>query len=924
MRPFTVSASNREEIEMRGFFRRRVANKMLVAMISAVMLIMGAEIIVRIYFGTRDRIALMDMLARKLASSTYAGIKHPMEMGDAEAIRHQLTDIRETAEDVEVFIFDFAGQIVYSTHEEKVQRSLDDIIHDETARQALRDVLSFGIEPRGLSEDKVGDERFLLYFYPILNQDECHHCHGASRHVLGSMAIRMNAERSYGTVVAQRNRTLVLTLFGVSLVICMIYMIVSRFIRRPVRELVEKAEQFAGGDMTAQMEVRTEDEIGVLAKTFNSMVENVASASRSLQKEVKRKTALLEERTRLISLLERANRELRELDRLKSTFLANMSHELRTPMNAIIGYTDLLIDGVDGAVNEDQKKSLTRIATNSRSLLQLINDILDISKIESGKIRLETKELDLQWLVDSVIPTFDRMLKEKGLTLSHRIGKDLPPIYGDEEAIRRVLINLISNAVKFTDRGGITITARLSTRGVANGGSPIFAEVCVEDTGIGIDDKDLGTIFDKFVQVDLTTVRQREGTGLGLSIARGLIALHKGMIWATSTKGKGSEFCFTLPLKKEMIENPEQVVVEPKMAEALGEYFGKPTEVFLKDPQYAGNPVRCWEYVRCGQPLCPAYGRSERRCWLILGTHCAGMKIAGYPEKVDFCKGCELIESLVLGANEERKSDRPAAAEPEMDTRKTVLAIDDNLDDIDIIRKYLGAAYNVVGLLSGEKAVEKAIEINPIAITLDIMMPGNDGWHVLKQLKQAVQTQDIPVIIVSIVDDKKKGFSLGAAEYIVKPVQKNTLLNRLKTLEKLGRIHSVLVVDDDRETVRCVTRILKEAQYEVSVAYNSQDAISSIGSRRPDLVIVSFAMPQKGGFDVMEYLKTEEAVRDTPLILLAQEDLSAEEINELNGRIQAILNKGTLSSDDLLRRLQTTLAGIDTSYSQGKRHDNDR
>ena len=251
------------------------------------------------------------------------------------------------------------------------------------------------------------------------------------------------------------------------------------------------------------------------------------------------------------------------------------------------------------------------------------------------------------------------------------------------------------------------------------------------------------------------------------------MAVHKGMIWATTEYGKGSKFSFTIPLGKEILEKPGEPVIEPRVAEGLADYFGKPVETFLKEPHYAGKPIRCWEYVRCGQPTCPAYGIEESRCWLILGTHCAGMKIAAYPEKVDFCKSCEVIEGLVLKAAEEEY--KPVEAESpkrEEAAKKTVLAIDDNTEDIDIIRKYLGEEYRVVGLLSGEKAVEKAKEVNPLAITLDILMPKKDGWEVLRELKDTPETQDVPVIILSIVDDKRLGFTLGATEYIVKPVGK--------------------------------------------------------------------------------------------------------------------------------------------------------
>ncbi|NWF51713.1 MAG: response regulator [Nitrospirae bacterium] len=889
------------------FLRKHLANKIIVAIVITIVLIMGAEIALRIYFGTKDRIELMNMVARDLAYSTYAGIKYPMSVGDADAIKRQLLDIKETAKDVEVYICDFDQEIIYSTHEDRLRTLATGTIHNKDAIQTLTKVLKTGIEPQKLFEDKISGGRYIISFYPILNQKECYHCHGSSRKVLGSMIVRIRAERVYATVAAQRNRTLILTLFGISIVMLMIYLIVNKFIRKPVESLAEKAKRFAEGDMSASVEVRTEDEIGLLGKTFNYMVERVSSSSKKLEEEIERKTALLDERTRLLGLLERANRELRELDRLKSTFLANMSHELRTPMNAIIGYTELLLDRVDGEINEEQEKSLRKVATNARHLLQLINDVLDISKIEAGKIELDIKELDIKWLIDSVIPAFEPMIKQKGLTLSIDIDEELPFVYGDEDRIKQILINLLSNAIKFTHKGGITIHAKVSDRGVKPGEVPIFAEICVEDTGIGIKKEDIGRIFDKFVQVDITTVRQYEGTGLGLSITRGLVSLHKGMIWVTSKYGEGSRFCFTLPLNKEILEKPAEPVIESRIAEALADYFGVPLETFLKEPEFAGKPIRCWEYVRCGQPNCPAYGSKESRCWLILGTHCAGMKIAGYPEKADFCKGCEVIKNLVLKLEE---PDKAKISGKEEVSAKTILAIDDNPEAIEIVRKYLGDDYNVVPLLSSDKAVEKAKEIKPLAITLDILMPKKDGWQVLKELKNTPETQDIPVIILSIVEDKKLGFSLGAAEYVVKPVEKDVLLRKLKNLEKTRKVKRVLIVDNDAETVRLIGNVVKEGGYHVTTAYNSEDAIKSIRDFRPDLIILNLTMPEMRGFDVIEFLKTAEEIKDIPLILLTHKDLTEKEIDELNGKIQGILNKGVLTKEDLLEEIRETINKI--------------
>ena len=892
-----------------GFIKKRLANKIMVALVITIAVIMIGEITFRIYFGTRDRIKLMVEGGKELATSTHAGIKYPMSIGDADGIRKQLSEIRERMKDIEVFICDYDQDIIYSTHEDKVKTKVSDVISNKAGLQTLTEILKTGVVPQETFEDKVHGRRHLVIIHPILNQEDCYHCHGSSRKVIGSLITRMDTEQAYATVTAQRNRTLLLVAFTLPIAVLITYLIVNKFIRHPVERLAEKAKKFAEGDMSVSVDVKTEDEIGILGNTFNYMVESVSSFSNKLELEVTRKTTLLNERSRLISLLERANRELRELDKLKSTFLANMSHELRTPMNAIIGYSDLLIDGVDGPINEEQEKSLKKVAANARHLLQLINDVLDVSKIESGKTELQINEINLKLLIETVIPTFEPMINQKGLTLAINLDENLSPVYGDEDKIKQVFINLLSNAVKFTQQGRITIIAGLSERGIQPGEPPLFAEICVKDTGIGIKDEDIGKIFDKFTQVDISTIRQYEGTGLGLSIARGLVALHRGLIWVTSKYGHGSKFCFTLPLKKEMLEKTAEPVIEPRMAEGLAEYFGKPVETFLKEPQYAGKPIRCWEFIRCGQPSCPAYESKDFRCWLTLGTHCAGMKIAAYPEKVDFCKGCEVIRNLILEPEEYKSVGEESLGEQGF-AKKTVLAIDDNPEAIDIIRKYLGEDYRVVGFLSGEGAVEKAKEIKPMAITLDIMMPKKDGWQVLRELKKTPETQDIPVFILSIIDNKRLGFSLGAAEYLVKPLEKQVLLRKLRNLEKTTTIKRVLIVDNEPDTVELIRNVLREAGYQIAVANNSKDAINTIKDFVPDLIVLNLTMPEVSGFDMIEYLKTEEGVKDIPLIVITQKDLTEKEIDELNGRIQGILNKGVLTEENLLKEIKDTISKV--------------
>jgi len=894
---------------MFGLIRKSFANKIMATVIISVALVMAVEIVLRIYFGTKDRMELVRTLNVDVSESIYSGITYPMHVGDSEAIKGVLSDVRTKMGNIEVSICDFDQGITWSTHEERVKTKVADFIHDKEALKALSKTLSSGVTSGKAFVEELAGRKTLITIQPILNNEDCYHCHGSSRRVLGGMIIGTDVQHAYMTVVAARNRTIVMSVIGISIIITIIYMMVTRFIRRPVEDLADKAKRFAEGDMSVSVNVVSEDEIGVLGNAFNYMVQRASSFSKKLEQEVAKKTDLLGERANLIALLEKANTQLRELDRLKSTFLANMSHELRTPMNSIIGYSDLLIDGVDGPINEEQEKSLNRISNNARHLLQLLNDLLDLSKIEAGKTEIEAEQFNLKGLIDSVVPMFEGMITQKGLSLDFDIDENLPLVYGDRNKIQHVLMNLLSNATKFTDRGGITIRAGISGSGIQPGESPIFAEVCVEDTGIGIKDEDLGKIFDKFVQADLSTVRQYDGTGLGLSIARGLIALHNGMIWATSKYGKGSQFYFTIPLKQETLESSTKPIIELRMADALADYFDVPVETFLKDPEYAGKPVKCHDYIHCGQPSCPAYESEEKRCWLILGTHCTGLKIGAYPEKVDFCKNCEVIQKLVL----ESEASRTAGAElstKENIKQKTVLAIDDNPEAIDIIRKSLGGDYKIIGLLSGEKVVEKAIETRPVAITLDIMMPHKDGWQVLRELKGAQETQNIPVIVLSIVDNKKLGFSLGAAEYMVKPLDKNFLLKKIRDLEKTGKIQRALVVDSETDTVSLIEHTLQDVGCEVKTAYNSQDAIELVKSFMPNLIILNLTMPKVNGFDVIEYIKTDENVRDIPFIIITKRDLSEKEKDALDGRLRGILNKAALKEEDLLQELKDRIDEI--------------
>ena len=634
---------------MFAFMHKRFVNKIMAVVIISVLLVMGTEIVLRVYFGTKDRMELLALLGTDLAASIYSGIRYPMSVGDSNAVEKVLSDLKTKMEDIEVFICDFDKQIIWSTHKDKLHTKIADSIASHKFIDALEKTFHSGTSPRDMidSSDQDG-KKFLITIQPILNNPNCYHCHGSSRKVIGCMVIRTDVMQPYASVAAARDRTILITVIGISAIIGLIYTMVTRLVQRPVECLAEGAKRFAEGKMPEPIEVITDDEIGVLGETFNEMVRKISSFSKELEQEVALKTALLDERATLIDMLEKANSQLRELDTQKSMFLANMSHELRLPMSSIIGFSELLSAGIDGPVNEEQTHTLLKITNNAKDLLQLINDILDLSKIESGGSQLTPVHFNLKELICSVISIFEATIQQKNLSCNIEVDKNLPDVYGDEENIKAVLINLISNAVKFTDKGGIAIRAGISDRGVQADGVPVFADVCVEDSGIGIRDENLNKIFNKFVQVDPSMTRRYKGTGLGLSIAKGIVALHNGVIWATSEYRRGSQFHFTIPLHSRLIQKPFKPYLEYQAADALAAYFDRPVKIFLKKPQLAGKKLKCWEHIKCEEPSCPAYGSDETRCWLVLGTHCAGLTVASFPEKTESCKNCEVLQKLVI------------------------------------------------------------------------------------------------------------------------------------------------------------------------------------------------------------------------------------------------------------------------------------
>ncbi len=521
-----------------------------------------------------------------------------------------------------------------------------------------------------------------------------------------------------------------------------------------------------------------------------------------------RQAAIAIENARLFTEAEIARSDAVTANQAKSTFLANMSHELRTPLNAIIGFTRIVRRKAKGNLPDKQLDNLDKVLVSAEHLLGLINTILDIAKIEAGRMDVQATTFDLNNLIELCIVTSQPLVKPE-VKLGKDVAKDLSPVYSDQDKVKQILLNLLSNSAKFTTEGQITIEAR------ADDYNRLL--ISVSDTGIGISATDLELIFEEFQQADSSSTRQFGGTGLGLSISRQLARLLGGQLSATSVEGQGSTFNLTLPFN---------------------------------------------------------YGQSE------------ALRVTGQIE--------------TLPAQEEISSEQP-----------TVLAIDDNPDVIYLLSENLAeAGYQVVGATSGDEGLQKAKELNPFAITLDIMMPQKDGWQVLHELKNDPLTRDIPVILLTIVDKKALGYELGAADYLVKPLDEEEVLSALRRLSEANGDSlpkHLLIVDDDPQVADMVRQLLADAPYQVSTAADGLKALDSIKRQAPDAILLDLMMPRLNGFEVLARLQQEEKYRDIPVIVLTARSLSASETTVLQESASQVIQKQGLAAETLVTELQKAL-----------------
>jgi len=564
--------------------------------------------------------------------------------------------------------------------------------------------------------------------------------------------------------------------------------------------------QVLGESDTALMETLANQMAIAIANAMS--FQKIEQLNVGLEAKVRERTGELQQQQ---TRLEEVNQELVKATRHKSEFLANMSHELRTPLNAVIGYSELLQDEMEEQGHAEYIPDMRKIQSAGKHLLALINDVLDLSKIEAGKMDVNIEEAELEEIVNDVCVTIRPFIESYGNRFSVSTGSGR--IRTDITKLRQVLFNLLSNAAKFTENGSVSLDVSRER----NGGTDHW-RFRISDTGIGIPADKMDQLFEEFSQLDAEVARKHGGTGLGLAISQRFCHMLGGEITVVSNPGRGSTFTVSLPAHR--------------------------------DDQKA----------RPGSATSP--------------------------------------------------SDAPTSAAAADHERCDVLVIDDDPAVRDLVSRYLiKEGFCVRTASSGEEGLEIAREVHPEAITLDLLMPGVDGWSVLTQLKADPDLANTPVVIVTILDDRDMGYTLGAADYLTKPIDQQRLVSIIRRHCDKRTPAPILLIEDDADSRHLISGMLEKAGWSVTAVEDAESGLASLARQEPALILLDLLLPGMDGFQFIETLHHNSNWRSIPIVVVTAKDLSPEEHAFLNSSVQIIMKKGLYSRSELLDIVRTTMQG---------------
>jgi signal transduction histidine kinase/DNA-binding response OmpR family regulator len=641
---------------------------------------------------------------------------------------------------------------------------------------------------------------------------------GRDGHVYGTFYLKADVSKEASERFGDLFRGMVIIFLASCLLSIVVGYTLQRSLTGPLSELAGAARKIAEQkDYSVRVKERGDDEIGTLTRSFNQMVQTIEL--RNAELEVARKNAedareslrqineQLEQKVAARTAeLERAVVAAKEANQAKSAFLAKMSHELRTPMNAIIGYSEMLMEDANDKGDSAMAEDLNKILSAARHLLGLINDVLDLSKIEAGKMQLYLETFDLQILVHEVTSTIAPLIEKRNNQLIINCTPSIGSMYGDSTKIRQTLLNLLSNATKFTENGSIEL--KIDREVVDN---QVWVVMQVIDTGIGMDEEQMARLFKPFAQADASTSSKFGGTGLGLAISKQFAQMMGGDIMLKSSPSAGSTFTLRVPARVKPARSPYAIV---------------------------------------------------------------------------------------------EKEQKPAPA-----PKGRVLVIDDDESVHGVLTNMLTReGYSTRIARTGKEGLRIAGEYHPDIVILDILMPGMDGWSVLAQLKAMPGMADVPMILLTMLENKEMGFALGAAEYLTKPIDASKLLPILDRHRSTKPTGTVMVVEDDPASREIVVRMLQKEGIHVREASNGREAIAVLeGGVTPDLIVLDLIMAEMDGFEFLRQVRPHAEWSKIPVVVVSSLDINSDAQEVLRGQVERIFQKGRFAREDLLREVRETI-----------------